>query len=184
MSPPSPDVHSACALQRHPFASSASLAVPSAAMQQLQLPVLELLMEYVSRCGSDAGAIALEAQARDCFCLSQVQRCNRRSMLQLRGMRSARAAQAARTAMWRERALGLEQRVGEVLDQAADIDEDRPLLHRVRRLLYLRRLDQELIVRIMGRRPSLLSWAMRQQDAIRAVLDAEQEEESEASEEQ
>jgi hypothetical protein len=81
--------------------------------------------------------------------------------------------------MWREQALGLEQRVGEVLAQAEDIDDDRTLLHRVRRLLYLRRMDQELQVRIMGRRPSLLRWAMRQQDEIRAMLDAEQETESE-----
>ena len=69
--------------------------------------------------------------------------------------------------------------MGEVLGRAEDIDEDRSLLHRVRRLLYLRRMDQELLVRIMGRRPSLLGWAMRQQDAIRALLDAQEEAESE-----
>ena len=71
-----------------------------------------------------------------------------------------------------------------MLGRVEDIDEDRSLLHRVRRLLYLRRVDQELLVRIMGRRPSLLGWAMRHQDEIRALLDAEQEEETEAEEEQ
>ena len=153
-------------------------------MQQIQLPALECLMDFMTQCRAAAGAVALDAQAFDCFAFSQVQRCNRRSALQVRGLRSARAAHAARSAMWRERALGLEQQVGEVLGRAEDIDEGRPLLHRVRRLLYLRRMDQELLVRIMGRRLSLLGWAMRQQDEIRALLDAEQEEESEESEEQ
>ena len=152
--------------------------------RQLPLAVLECLMEFLTRCSAAAGAVALESQAADCFALCQVQRCNRRTGLQVRGLGCARAAQAARHAMWRERALRLESQLGEVLAQSDDIDDERPTLHQVRRLMYLRRLDQELIVRIMSRRPSLLPWAMRQQDELRALLDAELATESETDAEQ
>ena len=86
--------------------------------------------------------------------------------------------------MWRERALGLDQRLDETLSSVADIDDDQPLLRRVRRLLYLRRMDQEVLVRIMARRPSLLGWAVRQQDEVRALLDAEESEEAEEESEE
>ena len=104
-------------------------------MERLQLPllVLECLMEWLARCGAAAGTVALEEQDEDCFALSQVQRCGRRLGLQVRGLGCARGAAAARHAMWRARALAVERRVAAVLDQVDDIDEDRPLLHRVRR---------------------------------------------------
>ena len=141
-------------------------------------------MDAVVRAPAATGAVALESEAADCFSLSAVQRCNRRIALQLRGVRSARAAQAARHRMWRERALRLEAQLGELLDAVSDIEEDQPLARRVRRLVYLRRQDQEVLVRIMGRRPSLLPWAMRQQAAVRAQLDSELAAESETELEQ
>ena len=147
-------------------------------MLRLQLTVVELLMDFVARCsGAGGGAIALEAEARDCFSLSQVQRCNRRTALQLRGMRCAAAAQSGRAAMWRERSHGYVQQLEGILGGVADLDEEMAVIPRVRSFLYLRRLDQELLVRIMARRPSLLPWALREQDSIRAVLDEETEDE-------
>ena len=151
-------------------------------MAQLPIAVLELVMDALVRMPLCAGIAALEEQAADCFSLSAVQRCSRRVALQLRGMRSSRAAHAGRAAMWRAHMHSLQQQLGAVLGPVYDIAEDRPLVHRVRRLLYLRRMDQELLARIMGRRPSLLTWAVQQQDEIRSLLDAERESESEEAE--
>ena len=151
-------------------------------MARLQLPVLELLMDFVARCcGASGGIVALEAEARECFARSQTQRCNCRAALQLRGMRCAAAAQSGRAAMWRERSHGYVQQLEHLLGGIADLDEEMAVIPRVRKLVYLRRLDQELLARLMARRPSLLPWALREQDSIRAVLD---EEESEAEDEQ
>ena len=150
-------------------------------MAAVPLTALELLMDFLTRCGCAAGAVALEEQAELCFALCQVQRCNRRVALQLRGMRCARAAQAARRAMWRERALLLEHQLGTLLDTVTDINTEQPLLRRVRRLVSLRRQDQELLARIWVRRPSLLNWAVRAQNEVRA---AEQSSESESEAEE
>jgi len=143
-------------------------------MAQIPIAVLELVMDVLVQAPAAAGAVALAAQAELCFSLSQVQRCNRRVALQLRGMRCARAAQAARHAMWRERALRLERQLGTLLDTVTDINTEQPLLRRVRRLVSLRRQDQELLARIWVRRPSLLNWAVRAQNEVRAAEQAEQ----------
>ena len=164
-------------------------------MAQMPISVLELVMDQLRFSPAAAGIVALEGHAADCFALSAVQRCNRRASLQLRGMRAARAAEASRRAMWLARSLALERAISEVMDEVSDGEEDAPLVRRVRRLRFLRRVDQALLVRIMAQHPGMLGWAMRQQVAIRAELaeedteedaeeDAEAEEEVEAEEEQ
>jgi hypothetical protein len=131
-------------------------------------------MDFVAQCRAAAGIIALEDQARDCLALSQVQRSNRRCALQARGLACARAAQAARAMMWRERYLVLQRELDQTLGLVNDLDVELAVVPRVRRLVYLRRVDYDLLTRILLRRPRLLGWAMEQRDEIRAELDAEE----------
>ena len=75
--------------------------------------------------------------------------------------------------MWREHAHRFVQQLEDVLETVPDLDAELAVVPRVRRLIYLRRLEQELFLRIVRRRPSLIGWTMQQRDEIRAVLDAE-----------
>ena len=146
-------------------------------MSALPLPVLELVSDALVHAPLGKGAYAQELQAADLFALSLVQRSNRRVALQGAAWRCHAAAQRHRHAMWREHLHDQERRLHQIMDGIADLD-DVATEPRVRQLARLRAVDQQLLRRLLVRRPSLLQVVQRERVALQAQQ-AEQSEESE-----
>ena len=140
--------------------------------QQMPLTVLEQVQVFLSGLGLIEGAIALEAEARLCFTVSQLQRCSRRWVLQARGMRLVAATQHRRALMWRTHAEDWTVRMERLLGTVDELDQELAVVPRTRQLIHLRNLDHELLGRLFLRRPSLVQWASRERAAIRAEMEA------------